>query len=200
MKLTDVRMMAETLIEQHGLDGWSFDFDRAVKRLGQTVYSKRQITISRTHALNDGAKSVRDTILHEIAHVLAGPRAGHGAEWKRIARRIGATPESHGASAHAAAQREADVDAALAKAFSVPKPYTFDSINDIAHGQRIVINGLARGHAGKVLVMMRRRRTRIQAVDPRTRTVYVMQPMLVRPHVDGESLTWAFGTPSMAAA
>jgi predicted SprT family Zn-dependent metalloprotease len=37
---------------------------------------------------------IRNTILHEIAHALNGPsKAPHGVEWKRIAERIGASPE-----------------------------------------------------------------------------------------------------------
>ena len=35
-------------------------------------------------------EEVELTILHEIAHALA-PKPGHGREWKRIARKIGAT-------------------------------------------------------------------------------------------------------------
>lgn len=40
-----------------------------------------------------GEAEVRETILHEIAHALAGPRAGHGARWREIAHRIGSTGE-----------------------------------------------------------------------------------------------------------
>ena len=36
----------------------------------------------------------RDTVLHEIAHAIAGLRAGHGPEWKRIAIMVGAKPEN----------------------------------------------------------------------------------------------------------
>ena len=34
-------------------------------------------------------REVRDTILHEIAHALAGPAAGHGPAWRDVAARIG---------------------------------------------------------------------------------------------------------------
>lgn len=34
-------------------------------------------------------KEVTNTILHEMAHVIAGFEAGHGPTWKRIARSIG---------------------------------------------------------------------------------------------------------------
>jgi hypothetical protein len=38
--------------------------------------------------LND-EREVRDTILHEIAHALAPPGAGHGAKWQAVALSIG---------------------------------------------------------------------------------------------------------------
>ena len=37
-------------------------------------------------------ESIQDTVLHEIAHALAAPEAGHGPLWKTVARRIGAAP------------------------------------------------------------------------------------------------------------
>jgi len=37
-------------------------------------------------------EQVRDTILHEIAHAIAGHKAGHGWQWKAECRRIGANP------------------------------------------------------------------------------------------------------------
>jgi len=40
------------------------------------------------------SEQLTDTILHEIAHALAGPAAKHGPAWKAIARRLGATPKS----------------------------------------------------------------------------------------------------------
>jgi predicted SprT family Zn-dependent metalloprotease len=38
---------------------------------------------------NVGEKEVSNTILHEIAHVVAGYEAGHGPTWKKIAKKIG---------------------------------------------------------------------------------------------------------------
>lgn len=35
---------------------------------------------------------LRDTVLHEIAHAIAGHKAGHGPAWKAIARKVGARP------------------------------------------------------------------------------------------------------------
>ena len=53
------------------------------------------IRIGRAHALDASEAEIRDTILHEIAHALAGPEARHGARWKAIARRIDATPRAN---------------------------------------------------------------------------------------------------------
>ena len=44
--------------------------------------------------MNGGPREVRDTILHEIAHALAGAKARHGPAWKAIAKRLGATPKA----------------------------------------------------------------------------------------------------------
>ena len=41
----------------------------------------------------NGEYEVTDCILHEIAHALAGHKAGHGWAWKQVCIRIGAKPE-----------------------------------------------------------------------------------------------------------
>ena len=47
---------------------------------------------ARTRALEGSEEQLLDTVLHEIAHAIAGHEAGHGLLWKATARRIGATP------------------------------------------------------------------------------------------------------------
>jgi predicted SprT family Zn-dependent metalloprotease len=42
--------------------------------------------------LNSEAE-VRDALLHEIAHALAGHHAGHGPVWRKIAHEVGAKPK-----------------------------------------------------------------------------------------------------------
>lgn len=73
---------------------WSFSWDKAVRRLGQTDYNKRRITLSRPIALIIGPERMRDTMLHEIAHVIAGRDAAHGPAWRAVCRRIGAIPNA----------------------------------------------------------------------------------------------------------
>ena len=68
---------------------WSFCFDRSKVRFGKCDYRRKRISLSgHLVDLND-EQSVRDTILHEIAHALAPGGAGHGAAWRSIALAIG---------------------------------------------------------------------------------------------------------------
>ena len=94
-RLARVAAMARTLMDEHGLDAWTFAFLEAERRLGDCNFEDRVIRIGRTHALDASEAEIRDTILHEIAHALAGPEARHGALWKATARRIGATPRAN---------------------------------------------------------------------------------------------------------
>lgn len=87
-RIAAVEQLATSLIEEH-LDGWRFEWDRAVKRAGACHYGQRKITLSRPLAARwESLDDWRDTILHEIAHALT-PGAHHGPEWKRQARALG---------------------------------------------------------------------------------------------------------------
>ena len=99
-RLDAVAMLASKCMAECGLtmDGWSFGFDGAKRRAGACDYAARRITLSRYFAENArfSFRDVHDIIMHEAAHALAGHRAGHGPEWKRIALRLG----SSGARCH----------------------------------------------------------------------------------------------------
>lgn len=90
-ELDDVRRMAAELLAEHLDDSWRFDFDHAKRRAGLCDFRERRITLSRHLALRYDDAANRQTLLHEIAHALAGHAAGHGPEWRRIARAIGYT-------------------------------------------------------------------------------------------------------------
>lgn len=87
--------LAVGLMRQHGLESWTFEFDNAKRRAGVCRYRCKLISLSRHYVrLNaDNYEDIRDTILHEIAHALAGFKAAHGPAWKAVCRRIGAKPE-----------------------------------------------------------------------------------------------------------
>lgn len=73
--------------------GWRFKFDNSVKRFGVCRYRRKIIGISIPLSSINGIDQVKDTILHEIAHAIAGNSAGHGQRWKDVCIAIGAKPE-----------------------------------------------------------------------------------------------------------
>jgi hypothetical protein len=87
MTLQDAKAMALTLMDAHGLQDWTFAFDRAVRRFGTCNRAMRRITLSAPLVKLNSEAEVRDTILHEIAH--ARSRGGHGRSWRREAARLG---------------------------------------------------------------------------------------------------------------
>ena len=89
MDLRDAFAMAEDLLDHHGLRDWSVVFDNAKRRAGVCRFDRSEIGLSAPLTQLHSDADVRDTILHEIAHALAGPRHGHDATWRGIARRIG---------------------------------------------------------------------------------------------------------------
>ncbi len=106
MDLREAETLARRLMAEHGLTakGWRFGWDSARRRFGAARPSSLTISLSvPLVSLNDEAR-VRNTILHEIAHALAGPgirhevsRFGrrrkkadwHGPHWRAIALAIG---------------------------------------------------------------------------------------------------------------
>ncbi len=78
----------------HGLirRGWTFAFNRRRRTMGLCNYTDKRIELSVLFVTMNDAGLVRDTILHEIAHALAGHRAGHGPVWAAVCRRLGVAP------------------------------------------------------------------------------------------------------------
>ena len=86
-----VRRMAQELMGEHLDAAWSFGFDNAKRRAGLCDFQRRRISVSRYLSARYDDEVNRQTILHEIAHALAGPGAGHGSAWKRQAAALGYT-------------------------------------------------------------------------------------------------------------
>jgi predicted SprT family Zn-dependent metalloprotease len=93
MKRKRAQMIARDLMRHFGLTDWSLKFDRAATRFGVCRSKLKQIGISERLAALNGEAELIDTVLHEIAHALAGTQAGHGRLWKVTAMSIGARPE-----------------------------------------------------------------------------------------------------------
>ena len=88
----DAQQLALDLMDEHRLDDWAFRWGRGKRTLGSCNYTTKTITLSIYYVEMNDAAHVRDTILHEIAHALAGRESGHGSKWKEVCRAIGADP------------------------------------------------------------------------------------------------------------
>jgi predicted SprT family Zn-dependent metalloprotease len=88
--LNRVRIWAHALITLH-LDAtqWSFGFDNAKTRAGLCNYTSKRISVSRYLAGRYEDDEIHQVLLHEVAHAIAGSRAGHGAKWKAVATDLG---------------------------------------------------------------------------------------------------------------
>lgn len=91
MNKFEAEKLALQLMEKHNLlkQGWQFSFNKRKNAAGICWFFKRRIELSLPLTLLSNVEDVTDTILHEIAHALAGPAAGHGPTWRRIALSIG---------------------------------------------------------------------------------------------------------------
>lgn len=93
----DLKILSETaaaMFAEHRLEGWTFGLASSKRRLGVCKYREKRIEISEYYSRHNPDPAVLDTLLHEIAHALAGPEAGHGPKWQAIAARLGATPQA----------------------------------------------------------------------------------------------------------
>lgn len=88
-ELGRVEIWANALIRTHLDPSWTFGFDNAKRRAGLCDYNRKRISVSRYLAARYDDDTNHQTLLHEVAHALAGPAAGHGPRWKRIARDLG---------------------------------------------------------------------------------------------------------------
>jgi len=86
------RKLARELMDEHGLNDWRFILSSTKRSVGRCWYADKKIEYS-TYYLHNSDEEVKDTILHEIAHALAGNAAGHNYMWKHYARLVGARPE-----------------------------------------------------------------------------------------------------------
>ncbi|GAA0582371.1 hypothetical protein GCM10010172_79350 [Paractinoplanes ferrugineus] len=93
MELTEARRLACGLMARHGLRGWRLVFDNAKTRAGVCRYDRKEIGLSGPLVALYEVDQVTDTVLHEIAHAMAGPRHGHDRVWRATARRIGCSGE-----------------------------------------------------------------------------------------------------------
>jgi len=93
------KIQANLSLDYPFLAEWSVSYDQAKKRAGACKFDLKQIVISRQHIKLNPEVIVRDTLLHEFAHAIAYElytESGHGEHWKKVAVKVGASPQSRG--------------------------------------------------------------------------------------------------------
>lgn len=90
---------ARAKLDRFDLQNWSFRLDNARQRCGSCDFTRREITVSKHLLTSNDAEEFHATLLHEIAHALAGPGHGHDKHWRSIAHRIGARTETTNSTA-----------------------------------------------------------------------------------------------------
>jgi hypothetical protein len=85
---------ARKLFDELELHDWSIALDNAKNRCGQTRYGLKRVTLSRHFVAMNPWSRVRQTVLHEAAHVFAGPGQGHNRLWQAYAIQLGIPPRA----------------------------------------------------------------------------------------------------------
>lgn len=91
-----VARYAVGLLQQHGLAGWRFVWNRRKTCMGLCRYERQTIELSAYFVARNGVEDIRDTLLHEIAHALVGEGHGHDSVWEAKCRELGAIPRRCG--------------------------------------------------------------------------------------------------------
>lgn len=91
-----VRGLATELLITFGLADWRFALNRRKREMGLCLYGPKRIALSVFFVDMNDWTTIRDTLLHEIAHALVGEGHGHDGVWKQKCREIGARPERLG--------------------------------------------------------------------------------------------------------
>lgn len=93
MDLALARKMTMDLMTQYGVDEAHFEWMEKKSRLGEAGWDAKKGTtvlrLNRTITRHSEIEDVRQTMLHEIAHLLVGPQHHHDSVWKRKAFEIG---------------------------------------------------------------------------------------------------------------
>ena len=99
MKLKDAEKLARGLLDDIGLTCIPFKFSNSKRRLGGCAFSRYKekwipiyLTLSKHFVLLNKKKVIKNAILHEMAHIVAGRDHFHDEVWKEWAEYFGADP------------------------------------------------------------------------------------------------------------
>lgn len=127
-----VQNRAEDLIERHLPEGWTFGWHNKVRANGTCYYGKMEIKLSKKLTPYRSWSETYETIIHEIAHAIAGPDAKHGETWKSVYRNLGGTGSrcsTDDASVHVAHKWEMRFgDELIKRYFRKPNQSTFNKL------------------------------------------------------------------------
>jgi len=102
MNLQDVRNEAISLMREHGINDWTFKWNKKVGIFGFCDCTMKEISLSRPMTEHEtNGDRITNTILHEIAHALDCNDRGmtnHDGNWERIAKSIGCSGSECGNS------------------------------------------------------------------------------------------------------
>ena len=84
-----IQKQTKELLAQHGLTDWKVLFDRSLHRAGSCRYFEKEIVYSIHFMEVASPEERRNTMTHEVAHALAGHKAGHGPRWAEKHRKLG---------------------------------------------------------------------------------------------------------------
>jgi len=89
------RELAACEMEWHGLTqrSWTIKYDHSRARAGMCDSRAKVLSFSRHLIARGSPRDMRETLLHEIAHALAGSQHGHDLTWRSIAQQIGCSGE-----------------------------------------------------------------------------------------------------------
>jgi predicted SprT family Zn-dependent metalloprotease len=93
MLITKAERLTLSLIEFHGHTDWRVKFNNEKRNFGCTKYSTKTLEFSIPLIRANDEHVLIDTVLHEIAHIRAGSKAGHGPDWRAVALELGANPD-----------------------------------------------------------------------------------------------------------
>ena len=93
MDINEALKLGRKLLDENGLKDWKIDTNFHKRSHGICYHSKKKIEISEILTPHCKDSAVLNTLTHEIAHALVGPKQGHGDLWRNTHIRLGGNGE-----------------------------------------------------------------------------------------------------------
>lgn len=89
MTPAEATRMTRDILTEHGLGHWKIVFDNKARTAGWCNHGITTIGYSKKLLAARPYMDSRNTVLHELAHALVGPRHGHNVIWQRKCLELG---------------------------------------------------------------------------------------------------------------